>query len=270
MNIKFNSWKGLLFNLTLILALGTSVVLGFFYLYLPSETHHKETITVPNLVGRPLEDVERFLKDRNLQFVVTQDSGYSTNYSPLSVLQQNPKAGFKVKENRKIYISLNAKTPPMIGMPNLIDGSLKNAKMILASYGLEVGNLQYVPDLAENAVLSQLYLGKKIKPGTRIAKGSSIDLVIGDGLSKQNFEMPDLTGMDQEEANFNIQALSLQTASVTFVPAQDSLNIPGTIFQQNPLAGEKVRAGQLVDLWIIETDSTTLEDSPSDNISITN
>ncbi len=31
-------------------------------------------------------------------------------------------------------------------MPALVDGSVKNAQLVLDSYGLELGNIKYVPD----------------------------------------------------------------------------------------------------------------------------
>jgi eukaryotic-like serine/threonine-protein kinase len=85
----------------------------YFYTWLPSTTNHGETITVPNIEGQPLERVAQFLQEHDLRYEVS-DSSYSDDYPPLTVLDQVPVAGSKVKENRKIYISVNRVTPPTV------------------------------------------------------------------------------------------------------------------------------------------------------------
>ena len=103
------------------------VLLFFFYIYLPATTNHNETITVPDLVGKSFANIDEFLTNRNLQYVVTADSGFSEDYQPEVILSQNPKGGAKVKEDRKIYLTLNANVPPQIRMPNLINTDKLNA-----------------------------------------------------------------------------------------------------------------------------------------------
>ena len=106
-----------------------------------------------------LSDMNNFLGKRDFRYEVS-DSGYSSVYPPLTILKQYPKPGAYVKENRKIYLTVKAKEPQKVKMPNdLIDGSLKNAELVLRSYGLKRGEIKYKPDLAANAVLEQWYNG---------------------------------------------------------------------------------------------------------------
>ena len=42
-----------------------------------------------------------------------------------------------MKENRKIYLTINSKVPPKIKDANIINGSVKNAQLILKSYDLK-------------------------------------------------------------------------------------------------------------------------------------
>ncbi|MEQ8811494.1 MAG: PASTA domain-containing protein, partial [Imperialibacter sp.] len=120
---QFNSWRDVLIQLALMVAIAVVFLLGFFYVYLPNTTNHGETITVPDLEGIPLDELDEFLTDRNLRFEINKDSGFSSQYPALAVLKQFPLPNSKVKENRKIYISLNAKEPPKVRMPQLVDGS---------------------------------------------------------------------------------------------------------------------------------------------------
>ena len=75
--LQVNSWKDLLIHLGIILVIGCLLLLGFFYWYLPMSTNHGETITVPDVQGVALADLDDFLESRDLQFEVTTDSGFS-------------------------------------------------------------------------------------------------------------------------------------------------------------------------------------------------
>ena len=100
-----------------------------------------------------------------------------------------------MKENRKIYLTINSKVPPKIKMPNIINGSVKNAQLILKSYDLKLGEINYVPDLAMNAVIKMYLNGDSLSANEPVDKGSTIDLDVGDGFGNQIFNAPDLIGL---------------------------------------------------------------------------
>ena len=246
---KANSFADVLKHIIIILVV-FFMLLGFFFLvYLPSTTNHGETISVPKITGMTLPEIEDYLDDQNLRYYVS-DSSYNPGIKPYVILTQDPAPGSKVKENRKIYISVNMKNPPIIKMPKLIDGSLKNAQMILKSYDLMVGEITYVPDLAQNAVLKQLVKGKEIKPGDPVAKGSTVDLVVGDGEGNTEFDVPNVVGMPVDEASVLLVGQGLQLGSINYVQQAGKPN--GTVVRQRPVAGEgaKIKVGQLVDIWV--------------------
>ena len=164
MKLKIDSFKGVLLHLGVILVLGVSLILFFFYIYLPSTTHQGETITVPNVTGMHIDDLEDFLVKRNLRYAVN-DSAYTNEAAPLTIVNQFPSAGKQVKENRVIYISINRVNPPTTRMPNLVEGSLKNAEAVLKSYELVRGRILWQSDPAFNAVLEQRYEGKGFSSG---------------------------------------------------------------------------------------------------------
>lgn len=275
--LKEWSVRGLLVNLVLLSIIIGILVMLFFFVYLPGVTHHGETITVPNLEGMQLEEMDEFLGKRNFRYEVA-DSGYSEQYPPLTILKQYPLPGAKVKEKRKIYLTVKARKPKSVKMPNLIDGSLKNAELVLRSYGLKLGKIEYKPDLASNAVLEQRMNGKQVEPGTMVPLGTEIDLIVGDGLGNRVFEMPNFLGLELEEASFTIvgSGLNIGSVVVSVLDTVDILNIleqvremkvevdtsavimSGHVYRQHPPAGEEVRLGEQVDLWIV---SRSREDS---------
>jgi beta-lactam-binding protein with PASTA domain len=249
MSFRINSFKGVLLHLTIMIVLGITIFLVFFNWYLPKVTNHDETITVPSLEGVSYNQLDEYLSSRNLRFEVN-DSSFSSEYPPLTVLKQYPKPGALVKENRKIFIALNATTPPEVKMPRLIDSSVRNAQLVLQSFGLELGEISYEPDPIANTVLEQRYNGRPIEDGSYLPKGSKIDLVVGDGKGQQSFQTPNLLGMDLEEAEFTAIGSGLQIGNVQYEKAPDKT--PNTVIRQIPPAGAKVSIGEEVDIWVVE------------------
>lgn len=248
---KAENFLDLIKHLIFMTLLSALILTGFFYLFLPYITNHGQTITVPDITGLSYSDLNEFLTERNLRYEVNADSGYSAEYPPLTVLKQHPEGGQKVKQDRVIYITLNAKHPPNIKMPRLVEGSLKNAEIVLESYGLVRGKIIYKPDPAQNAVLEQLYKGKPIPDGALIAKGSQIDLVVGDGLGKQVFNMPDLVGLQLDEAKIMIVGSGLHVGNITYVPTEGSKS--GNVMSQQPSAGSSVKIDNSVNLWVTQS-----------------
>ena len=253
LKLKFDSWLDVLKHLGIAVILGGLITVTFFYVNLPIMTNHGESLTVPDLEGLSVTELQEFLVDRDLRYEVV-DSVYSSEYPPLTVTRQFPKPGSKVKEGRKIFISLNSVNPPSTLMPDLIDKTLKNAELILKSYELVPGRIILKPDPFRN-VLEQRFNGELIEPNTALPKGSIIDIVRGDGYGKRFFEMPDLRGLALSEARVIIRGNNLETGLVF---NEDSLEIDqAVVIKQKPRQGLTVRVGRSIDLWI--GDGSTLE-----------
>jgi beta-lactam-binding protein with PASTA domain len=255
--ISTNSRKDLLIHIGIILSIVAVMFLSFFFLYLPMRTNHGEAITVPDLKNMNVEELEDFLDSRDLRYEVS-DCTFVANVPPLTIISQYPQAGSKVKEGRKIYVTVVYQTAPLVKMPQLTDMTQRSAQMRLKSVGLELGTLKYIPDLAQGAVLKQLYQGSEILPGQQIPKGSKIDLEIGDGLGTTTFNMPNLIGMSIEEAKFQIMGAGLKVGQIMVVDQEGAA--PGTVVRQNPDSGNKTRIGDVIDLWVVNPQ----EELPSD------
>lgn len=246
---KSASIRGLLVNVGIPLGIVLFIALIYFYIYLPSLTNHGESITVPDLTGMEIEELDSFLKEHDLRFSVN-DSAYSSEHPPLAVLRQFPKAGSKVKENRMIYVSLNRVTPPTLPMPDLVDRSLINAEVVLKSNELVRGRIIYEPSPFQNLVKEMRHAGKSITPGTRITKGAIIDLVVGDGNGPADFIVGSLIGDSFERAKFKLGGWDLHLGKVEIPVGMDTTGIEIFVFKQYPAPGDSVRVGDPVDLWI--------------------
>lgn len=233
---------------SLLITIGTVMLLMilYFYIYLPGVTNHGETVTVPDIRGMKLEELDEFVLSRNLRYEVS-DSTYSEKHPPLAVLKQYPHPGDKVKENRVIYISINSLRPPTVPMPDLVDGSLINAEVVLRGNELKRGQIELVRGPFLNLVKEMKYRGQSITAGTRIPKGSVIDLVVEDGGSNTVIA-PDVIGYTFEDAKIPIFGSNLNIGTVTVVG--DTVGGLVVILKQKPAANENIKVGDVVELWI--------------------
>lgn len=159
--------------LVVIVFLGAAKLLSYY-------TRHGEYIVLQNLANKKLTDVQKTLKDEELNYIVI-DSAFDEKTPPGTVINQNPYPGAHVKKGRNIYLYITSAVPPMVEMPNLVDKSLRQATLMIENTGLKFGGAHIEPDPCNGCVLKQLYKGNTITPGTKILKGSTITLIIGRG-----------------------------------------------------------------------------------------
>jgi beta-lactam-binding protein with PASTA domain len=248
--ISTRSFFDLLLQTGIIAAVIAVLFLGFFFVYLPYTTNHGQTITVPDVSKLSVDEMRNILDDRNLRYEVT-DCTFVAGAQPLTVIEQYPRANAKVKEDRKIYLKVTKRVAPMVAMPSLVDMIDRSAIRMLESMGLQEGDRTYVPDVAKNSVLRQLYNGKEIAAGTPIPKGSKIDLEIGDGLGNTMFDIPNVVGLPLDEAEAAIRGSNLKIG--TKISVDDPEKEVGTVVRQRPEArpGERIRVGETMDLWVV-------------------
>lgn len=193
---KYLTSKAFLWQI--LAAFGIIAVLAFvFFNMLSFFTNHGEEITVPNLSKLNVEQAEEKLNDLDLDYVLLDTLDYDKEFPQYSVVEQDPKAGSKVKANRKIYIKVNSAGYAFVTLPDLIEKTYRQAEPTLKSIGLEVGTVTYKPYLGKDMVLEMKYKGAPVKPGTKIMKTSKIDLVLGDG--KVAFDETEIDSLLQEQ-----------------------------------------------------------------------
>lgn len=237
-----------LFIAIIIVSIGLYIFLNFF----DDFTDHGESITVPDLRKMQCDEAVQFLSDKDLRLKI-MDSTYKPQYAPHSILEQDPPPDTKVKPNRRIYVTINTLSAPRLKMPELRDMTLRQAKSIIESKGLKLGDIKYRPDLAKNVVLKQLYKEKEIKPGTMIFNGSTIDLILGDGLGTTKVSVPNLTGLKIEEAKNLLNEYFLNVGAIIYKsPISDTSK--ASVFDQIPAYKEGVMLmqGQSVDIFVQE------------------
>jgi beta-lactam-binding protein with PASTA domain len=166
----------------LILAIVFLIILVFIVLWwLRISTNHDQRIEVPDLSTMTLDIVEDTLDDLDLRFEIIDSANYNPDFPKYSVIEQIPRAGKFVKENRKIYLTLNRSSYPQLVIPEVVGRTRRQAEPTLIAMGFKIGKISYRPYIAIDEVLELRHDGKKIDPGMRLQKTSVIDLVLGDG-----------------------------------------------------------------------------------------
>jgi beta-lactam-binding protein with PASTA domain len=254
---KFITDKPLWVNILTGIGLLVVLILLFFG-SLQWVTGFGKSERVPSIVGQNAVAAQKILEEKGFQ-VALQDSVYVDSIPKLAVVKQSPEADAIVKKGRTVYLTINRMVPPQVEMPNLIGFSIRSAEMYLQSLGLKLGYVNYKPDIARNAVLEQLYADQNIKPGTKITLGSTIDLILGSGITGAEMEVPNLVGLTLNEAKSWLSSISLNLGSVISVgPITDSG--AAYIVRQSPelfteavpgqRVNNKIRSGQLLDVYI--------------------
>lgn len=241
-------------HIGIIIASGLILFFAFFFVYLPWSTNHGEAISVPNLNGKSSEAAIKLLEEEGLDYEVS-DSTYLPNKAPLSVYAQYPKAGSIVKSGRKVYLTIISETAPISTIPDVLGRSTGSATNQLQTAGFLVGSLKMIPAIEKNTVLKIELDGREIRLGDRIPKGTKLTLVVGDGLGNQLLEVPTLVGLSLEEAKLVLEGSSLRIGSVLNESGGSASE--GIVVQQRPEIGTKIKAGDVVDIWVSENPTTS-------------
>lgn len=183
--------------------------------YLDKFTLHGETTEVPDFTGKKMEQLDEFVSGSKMQYIII-DSVYKTDKPRGTVVDQDPLPGSQVKEGRKIYLTVNAKLPLRVALPDLTDVTLRQATAILEYYGLKVGNKKYVPEQCFNCVLRMEIKGVKAEAGTMVEKNTTVDLVLGKGESTELVQIPDLQGKTSGEMQELLSSMALNLLTVSY------------------------------------------------------
>lgn len=148
-------------------------------------TKHGDYLTVPDFKGEHIERITSNPGYSDFVFVVI-DSVFRPNTPRGTVLHQDPFPESKVKQGRKIYLTIVSSIPEKTSMPDLKFLTLRQAVSVLESSGLKVGKLQYIQTFDEDAVQQQYCGNQVIPPGTKIDKGTVINMTVGMGSKSQD------------------------------------------------------------------------------------
>jgi serine/threonine-protein kinase len=201
---------------------------------------HGREVTMPNLVGKNVTEANQLLQSRGLVLRVA-DRIY-TDLPINVVVRQTPPAGLlmKVSQQAHVVLSLGQR---QLQIPLLEGNSLRASRIELLRAGLQVGEVSGVtlPNPAADTVVIQ-----NPRPGTGAAT-PRVDVLISQGPRETAYVMPHLAGMNESEAQHQLDVAGLRR-KVNYISAPQWPH--GAVIDQAPLGGTRIPTSSTIELTV--------------------
>ena len=190
---------------------------------------------IPNLVGMNIEDAEREATSNGFRFKIIKEE-FSTTIPENRVLSQIPKAASLAQKERMIRVAVS-KGGIKVVVPNIVGQILRQAEIAIEEAGLLIGQVdqQFCDSIIGGKVISTTPAA-----GETIAAGTKLDLVVSMGSETAIVYVPNLVGMQSNEACKTLNSIGLKCAIV-------KRRIPtianGEVFKQEPAPGTQLYRG---------------------------
>jgi len=214
-------------------------------LYLTSKwiVQSEEEVLVPDLVGHDTVYALDLLTSLGLNIKV---GGFmwSESVPKNFIASQKPDSGTWLKQDRdvKVIISRGSKR---VRVPNLVGTKLREAKLVLAQNGLQLGGICRI---SASQYPRGTIVAQEPEFLEEIERGQSVDFLISNGSESIAVAMPELGNRSVGQALKILEGLGLLPSEVKEVhQAEQPLN---TVVGQRPLAGYRVDSNSSIVLTI--------------------
>ena len=251
---KFFFSKVFFLNLLIAIVL---LIVGLFILdgYLDNLTRHGEKVAVPNVIKKKVTELDSNLISKGFRYEI-MDSVWERKLPKGIVIDQKPAPGDSVKEGRKIYLTINARSDKMIKLSinSMVKGASapREAMEYLSSIDLEFGEIIIKPYEYDNIVLAfEDAKGNELKEGDKLKAGSKVNLIVGK-VNAEKIRTPKVLGLSLNEA---VAVLKKKLLNVSMAEKGDGACVEGVdstlarVTMQRPSCGEEINIGKEVLLF---------------------
>lgn len=170
--------------------------------WLRSYTRHDDLTLLPSVKYLSVEEAADIFKRHNLKYEII-DSVFNDRATPGMIVEQVPAADTKVKEERTIYLTINAYSPKSAKIPAIINTSIRQAEAQLKSVGFKNISVRLEPSPYKGLVLDVKHDGKSISENEKLPTSSRITLIVGEG--EQVAESDSIAEGNDDEMMFVIE-----------------------------------------------------------------
>lgn len=197
-------------------------------------------VSVPSLVGASMDVAAAQLSEKELVLQVSQTRYDSAR--PGVVLEQSPEAETVLTAGETVSVVVSA-GPESAELPKLVGLSLEDAQETLQRIGLRLGEITRDADSDQprDTVTAQ-----EPEEGTVLQNGQNVNLTVSDQPLLR--EVPEVSDMPLAQARQMIESAGLTLGEVHEEYATGVA--VGTVFRQSPQAGQQVRSGDVVEVWV--------------------
>jgi beta-lactam-binding protein with PASTA domain len=228
-----------------------------------------EARSVPRVVNLTLDEAIVQLENAGLQYRV--DSQYDPNVPPFTVLQQDPRNMTRVKPGRTIALLVAKHRPPTVLLPRIVNVDVQQATYLLNSWGLRVGNLNYVAGNEPDIVKKAHFEGQLLEENAALLVGSRVDLTISRGQGKGKVKLPDVRGRSMMDAISILKQHGLDVQQPVRYTTRGSAPdggrpTQGMVVLMDPAPGsvDSVRVGTVVELQVFGTGPEEVNEGTGD------
>lgn len=202
-----------------------------------------DEVVAPSLVGKSLSEAYEIAAAEGIHLKKVVGY-YDTHYDPLTIIDQSPSPGTRVKEHSYVKVFVTSEMVEVI-MPDLSGLSLKEIEKILRENDLRKRFVSYIEssEVPVDFLISQSY-----PPGARIPSGSGVDILISKGPTEHSFIMPDLIGKDIDLVVSFFESKGLKISKIIDIPYPGLR--PGIIIKQFPSSGFRINSKNLINLQV--------------------
>lgn len=195
----------------------------------------------PNLVGKVYNDVINDPQYEKIK-IVQKTTAYSSEYPEGQIIEQDPKAGTKVKENAEIQVTVSkgaesTDVPDVYGLPET------EARDQLEKAGLKVSQ---VVNQFDETVTKGTVIKTSPERGQPVKEGDEVIIYVSSGKDEQPIIMPKLIGSQRADAEQRLAALNLKYQ----VKEVNSSEPAGMVISQSIAEGQIVPEASLVVLEV--------------------
>lgn len=194
-----------------------------------------EELAAPDFTDMNLKDALAKAKKHGI-YLKKNVGNYDRNYKPLTVINQSPAAGVRIKEKSFIMVFVSSDIVEVI-VPDLTGYNLTDCEKLLAENDLKKRYVSYMDalDVPVDFVISQSY-----PPGSRVHTGTEVDILISRGQRNKSYIMPDIIGRYVEDVRGYFHTLGLKLSRETRVeyPGLE----PDKVIKQYPKSGYRINA----------------------------
>jgi serine/threonine-protein kinase len=175
---------------------------------------------------------------------VVFDTVYTSKVDPLTIIDQYPLSGQKVKRGRTIRLKI-ARQEKMILVPALVGKSRRSAEISLQQLGLQIDTVyqEFNPDYPKGTVAWQFP-----KQGDQIKKGLGLQITVSQGLPPDFFQVPQLFGLSMKKANSELVKARLNVGKISYQQNEDL--VPYTVLDQSIAPGTVLDRYTEIDLIV--------------------
>jgi beta-lactam-binding protein with PASTA domain len=219
---------------------------------------HGREVAVPKLEGLTPAEAERAAAGPGL-LVEVERQFYSASVPEGRILSQVPQAGTRVRRGWRVRVA-ESLGRQRVAIPDVLGQSARVAQITISRRGLELGSVAQLP--LPNPQPDQV-IGQNPSPNASGVAAPRINLLVALPEAPLAYVMPNLIGQPLGSATQALQGagMKLGTVSVTEPPVDPANSAtappaspaawPGSlIVSQNPVPGQKVTAGSVVNFEV--------------------